>query len=166
MQAAHRRTVVAGAKGGPCVDLQRHAVVGNLALVMGSIDEEATGLDGRQARQAHGQPVGIGQLLDHHIQFALLSQDGRDALGFIFGRREGVDAPDTLILVLFQNRIGSPFQQGVFVDRGGRVFGGVTRAAGNDLDCGLGHFSNTVMIMIRQRGHGFARCNPGGRVHG
>ena len=64
LQAAHRRAMVARAEGGAGVDLQRDAALGHLALIVRAIDEESSGLDRRQARQRHGQPVGVGQLLD------------------------------------------------------------------------------------------------------
>src|SRR5690606_31794455 len=141
-------------EGGARVDLQIDPALGNLALIVRAIDEEAPRLDRRQARQAHGQPVGVRQLLDHHFQARGGAQDLGDALGLLVAGREGVDAPDFLVLILFQDRVGGAFQQGVGVDGGGGGLGRGAVAAGDHLNCGFGHFSNTVIITNRQCGLG------------
>ena len=69
------------AEGGARVDLQVHAAFRHLALIVRAIDEEASGLDRRQAGQRHGQPVGVGQLLDHNLKPPVITQDVGHALG-------------------------------------------------------------------------------------
>ncbi|MNQ99394.1 hypothetical protein D3C85_1151270 [compost metagenome] len=168
LQATDRGAVVAGAEGRARVDLQVDAPLGDLALVVRAIDEEAPGLDRRQARQAHGQPVGVGQLLDNNLQTRRRAQGFGYALGFVVRRREGVDAPHPLVLILLQNGVGRVFQHGIGVDGGGGGFGRGAVAACDHLNCGLGHFSNTVMMTNRNAcGRMECPCPSRGRgIHG
>ena len=138
-QAADSGAMVAGAEGRAGFDAQVHGIGRGAALVMGAEHEEPARAHRRQARQRHGQPVGVGELLDHRLHVGEFGQGGDQAVGF-FGRgREGVDPPDVAVLVLFQDRIGRPFQQRIGVDRFGGGFGHGARAAGDDLNGVLAH---------------------------
>ena len=136
---------------------------------MCAVDEEAPGLDRRQTGQGHGQPVGVGQLLDQKGQTVATGQQRLQPLDLIVAGREGVDAPEAGVLVLFQNRIGDALQHRIGIDRDGGGFSGGAQTARDNLNCGLGHFSNAAIMTNRNtRLHAFARrLKPRGRgVHG
>src|SRR5690606_16470938 len=105
------------------------------ALVVGAVDEEAAGLDRRQAGQGHGQPVGVGQLVDGDGQAVVGLEPGLDAGGLVVGGREGVDPPDAAILILLEDGIGGAFQQRIGVEVGGGGFGDGPGAPRNNLNC-------------------------------
>ena len=145
LQTADRRAVVAGAEGGAGVDLQIDGVGRHPSLVMRPIDEEAPGAPRRQARQGHGQPVGVGQLLDRDGD-RIVGQGRLQPLDLLGRGREGVDAPDVAILVLLQDGIGRALQRGIGVDGGGGGLCVFARPPCDYLNCRLGHFSNTAKM--------------------
>ena len=106
---------------------------------MGAIDEEPPGLDRRQARQRHRQPVGVGQNLDLDRHAGVFGQSRLNAFGLLVRRREGVDAPDALVLVFLENGVGRTLQHDVGVERLGRGFGVGAGAVCDYLDSCLGH---------------------------
>ena len=86
--------------------------------------------------------------MDGHL--GVFGQARLQGLGLFGGRREGVDAPDALVLVFLEDGIGGPFQHDVGVDGLGGGFSGGAGAAGDNLECGLGHFSNAGMVANRK----------------
>ena len=106
---------------------------------MHAVDEEAPGPHWRQARQRHGQPVGVGQGFHGHSQFGIGGQRRLQSLDLVVRRWEGVDAPDVVVFVLLEDRIGRTLQGGVGVDGFCRGFSHGARAAGDDLERLVGH---------------------------
>jgi hypothetical protein len=65
---------MAGAEGGARLDAQVDGAGRGAAAVVHAVDEEAPGPHRRQARQRHGQPVGVGQGLDGDAQLGMAGQ--------------------------------------------------------------------------------------------
>ena len=132
LQTADGRAVVTGAEGRAGLDAQIDGAGRQAATVVHAVDEEATRSHRRQARQRHGQPVGVGQGVARDLQ-VVLRQQRHHAFVFVFRGREGVDAPDVLVLVLFQDRVGRAFEARMVVDGVGGGLGFDARTAGDDL---------------------------------
>ncbi len=138
-EAADGGAVVAGAEGGAGLDPEVHRVDRGAAKIVHAIDEEAAGADRRQARERHGQPVGVSQHLGDGDQLPECAEHPAEGLGLAVIAGEAVDPPAAGVLVLLEDGIGGALQFEIGVDgrRGGLGLG--LGSAGDDLDGGLAH---------------------------
>ena len=147
-EAAHRRAVVAGAEGRAGLDAQIDRVHRCAAPVMDPEDEEATGADRRQAGERHGQPVGIGQHLRRDRQTRMVGQHCLEGRHLLRLGGIGVDPPQAVILVLLQDGVGGPLQQGMGVDVAGGGLGEGAGAAGDDLQGGVENHGGALAVPV------------------
>ncbi len=130
---------MAGAERRAGLDPEVHRVERRPAEVVHAVDEEAPGPYRRQARERHGQPVGVGQVLGDGDQAGEAAEHAPEGVGLLVVARKGVDAPAAGVLVFLEDRIGGALQLQVGVDRQSGGLGLGSRPAGDDLDGGLRH---------------------------
>ena len=138
-QAAHRGAMVSGAKRRPGLNPQVDRVGRREASVVGAEDEEASGPHWRQARQGHGQPVGVGQHLGGDGQPTVILKHLTQGVSLGLFGGEGVDTPDVAVLVLLQDGVGDGLQARMGVDGLGGGLGDLSRSPGDDLNSIVRH---------------------------